>query len=1582
MNTQQKRNNGSASETIGPLEKAQKTQTPKGDLASMKASHAAFLQRQQRAIDKGIMEQRRYSTALNLIDQHYNRKGKSQVVTYSRAGPDHAPKFSCTIKILIPTGFYECSPQHGTTKKEARERASADLLEFIADEVDYSKMPNGAWIKDLTQEGIESNPGPIVFSQADAWTGTSGQLVTLNSTQATQANAIQMSVVNTAGQNGDERVSFNVIKPSGSMIFRLSQGQQSDIIYIPSGESASISVEITPASATVRWYITQLRGAGLTQLTAVTNFPSVQNTNVLNYPPLQNVNLSSVSTTSPIDTNITNSSLPIELTSGESLSVSLEQDSLPLWVTTYGPGRIENGYVARPNTPEDLLSDGDIESNPGPTDIIDPFMAFSKVPVVVTTSRNDEDKAGQANVFGAFMDEATTSGSFSAAMEQYLNGSESLETIESQHSIDISTAHTDDSTLYRNQHLDKLARHKSDVGRYFKYTVCVLGFPIDNEYNLLDEEFLGFEKSYNYDPSAHKQTTKRAPHPSQEQTQPARPVRPLPREQPTSTPVDLKKQKEEVVKRIANKFSGVGREKLISWLRVGKPSRGFVKVVANATFGAGWELLNDWDQYHLAVYCYLENVRDELQAVVLCTLDTQKGKYLKMENHSADLQAAKLHNKLMHAYNGNPLAALMEEVDQTDSWIKALMGDVRHLPRYTGVEAQATITNIVGQLNPNQSLLFEQDRLRGNIVRSDNEIVTNACVTLPSTNLIPRGYYIPGEAPPYQYDPYGARVTEINVAEYYSNPVQPTKLVEFVTLNVSNQQTSTWRKDNTMLSGFNMFDVINEAVNVLQKGLSLEEMILRLELMHGILSLRTSWRAIPASSWSVINPSFVPSRVDPVFEVNTSPIQGEDCGGNNPVYPWGGDSGTVAFHQTPATVPKDELESVVYMPSALLQAGRDGTEAIALFVASLTEYPACVPVLKQRGVFRVDSANTSPEIDVPFVPTEAWTRVPGRKVLHVILPRKVAQGNPTSRSEANGSLVVRPRFGPTATSEYGANSLMDANAVNAPYVSYKLTHYIYSWWQHFDITTIKNYIGRLGVAVGVSDVCYAMREVRNNLCQHFPAMYLRNINGTSNKPVYPTVPIQEKFLNQMHVRYYANHTVVSEPESRREGEVNYVKFPIFAPVSADYRIFETNLAVWNKVCLGLAMADNLKGEPLPLIPAHLGSYNSHFWDRLEIIASAASWSVFYSLSGMTTKAWDEGYSTTQNRWIQTRVRNTFCTAQVNGTIVPAVYEPMLRKIMEHMYERSPSLVHTSVSATPIELSHFGRWLPAQSYAQTFHFTDPDVNPNYEPEPFRCYTPVILPDIWIQYPAKNLFQFACSFPPPFGRDSLQGYAQGTDFVVHRNNRAGLVSPYIERSVLAVYPLNKGPNPDDKIKWNTRLWFLNPNMQAGNYSGDPTDELFPYIGTEDQQSGLYRPAGRMIFDFPGDNQAIGLPTMNTMCFPEMSANGDRIVPYLKANESTISVQACNRAQRLFATVWLLGNVYAEPSIQNYDYTGVDDCFAQIVKKELSDFREAASVDNTVISPDNLVMEAVDTVKSTNLLSQSTPIEQPATVVDSSA
>lgn len=124
---------------------------------------------------------------------------------------------------------------------------------------------------------------------------------------------------------------------------------------------------------------------------------------------------------------------------------------------------------------------------------------------------------------------------------------------------------------------------------------------------------------------------------------------------PVDPAVDKAQRRKLIVKRIAQRLRDQGSPGVLHWLEEHKPQAEFVRSVAAAMLGQHWQTKNKWSEVHLLFDEYLTGYEYEwMCGVKLLSLHPlHKEVMCQFKNAAALLAKSKLHNKVMHAYNGN-----------------------------------------------------------------------------------------------------------------------------------------------------------------------------------------------------------------------------------------------------------------------------------------------------------------------------------------------------------------------------------------------------------------------------------------------------------------------------------------------------------------------------------------------------------------------------------------------------------------------------------------------------------------------------------------------------------------------------------------------------------------------------------------------------------------------------------------------------------------------------------------------------------------------------------------------------------------
>ncbi|UUV42225.1 MAG: putative capsid protein [Hanko toti-like virus 2] len=229
--------------------------------------------------------------------------------------------------------------------------------------------------------------------------------------------------------------------------------------------------------------------------------------------------------------------------------------------------------------------------------------------------------------------------------------------------------------------------------------------------------------------------------------------------QPNVTPEEKRKQLRAVITRIVNKIRNGGSICFLHWLVAHKPRQEFVRAVVDKLLGSEWTNAREWTEVHLLADQYL--FASHTQEVYLLKLLTYYRRYpdvaLACPNTEAELAKSKLHNKVMHAYNGNidtPNETMgaqridtMVDVEQTPLVVPLMMAQPKTDNCILRNHDFAThLGQIWGLHNQHFNEYFESDRLQFKAQGRDNVVdPTVRDVTFPCSPLLPREFaFMPG----------------------------------------------------------------------------------------------------------------------------------------------------------------------------------------------------------------------------------------------------------------------------------------------------------------------------------------------------------------------------------------------------------------------------------------------------------------------------------------------------------------------------------------------------------------------------------------------------------------------------------------------------------------------------------------------------------------------------------------------------------------------------------------------------------------------------------------------------------------------
>jgi hypothetical protein len=909
--------------------------------------------------------------------------------------------------------------------------------------------------------------------------------------------------------------------------------------------------------------------------------------------------------------------------------------------------------------------------------------------------------------------------------------------------------------------------------------------------------------------------------------------------------------------------------KIVAFIDNKHYSKFLKRSIMNKIYGIDWESKEDYDQYQLYAYDYFNCVHRDQTIITLLSIDPKLAKFNSLfDNSAASLAAARSHNVQMHATNGNIFIKKFQEVEQLSDGFSFLKPQDSILPHEDLTELPNFLIDVPGTMNARSADLFNTDKLRANVISAANAISQNNVIPISNTCLLPRTYRPATPGVPLNVStllPYVSLQSSI----FYANQLEPTELGKEMSLQIKNNATSNWRRDNTSLSGFNNFDVTTMNTNVVTTGLSMESPLLKLDLTNSAVSYRVDHRYVPKSVFNAIDSFKVPVAQDSVLGMNDSPIATETCGGATAVFPFTGTPGTIAFHLTLQTVPPLRRSNAIFMGSGLLQSTWKPTEAISLTALKHAEYPSCIYTLTQATTDNATPAGNP--ANEKFVMMQSLIRVPGLTTIDIILPRRYSEQNPTNAGAAMGQAVVVPTTGSTVTTAYPvAYTPLDICFVGAGgLVEHNLCEYLYSWGLDYDVSSISMYLSNLANQVGIADTLKAVHEMNVTLTQLNPlligAVNANNANLTPDSQAAANVAL-------------SNHQILPVVPGN---------WPQTAPLASGYRINDCNITAYNKVMLNLAIAPDLTPEGSMMMPQHIGSVFCALWDRLLALRHTICHQVFYSIIGITKESWDTGFTNIEMKSIQRLLYDHFSTQNGRAMLLPSVNSKILDGLYTHLFDRQLHKVKVGI-INDIDVSVFGRFLPG-----SLNFA---ASTNLAGVPYTGLTPHLLPDVWVNLYCNNLPKHMVSFPPVGQEDSTYGFHD--NMVAYKLN--GAVGPFEHKdnNWTNTYPLTSLPDVKAEVRWNLRLWALQPVRTIATFTNAALAETFPANG-----AGLYQRATALDVN---EVRAPGILASNTTSLAVMNSGGERIIVFLTPVAATPLIRACQRLAPLAFPCWQCNSI----------------------------------------------------------------------------
>lgn len=304
----------------------------------------------------------------------------------------------------------------------------------------------------------------------------------------------------------------------------------------------------------------------------------------------------------------------------------------------------------------------------------------------------------------------------------------------------------------------------------------------------------------------------------------------------------------------------------------------------------------------------------------------------------------------------------------------------------------------------------------------------------------------------------------------------------------------------------------------------------------------------------------------------------------------------------------------------------------------------------------------------------------------------------------------------------------------------------------------------------------------------------------------------------------------------------------------DFLLGETDSLAWNKVACGLA---NVVGRPAlgSATPSLLGNSLTLYWTKILARQQAVTMNVHIGAIGWTTSTWNQAYQNNDLVTIRSLIRGHYTSAVLDG-LKPRKTSmgPRLASLFTALHGCSPT---TDVNG----LTVFDSIVAPRAVRQTIMALGPEVF-------LFNVCPVWLPDVWIHQTVRTVPRCFASYPPQNNADSTTGLVpRGYSTVIlgGNTNYGPMLRPTTARS--AARGVDTRDDTDEEI-WNARLTCILVQATFRDLSGTPVP-LTPVPGE-------FPKAMTPVPDYTAPTPAVGLRSSSTLWIPRLMDDGRYIYP----------------------------------------------------------------------------------------------------------
>nr|UUV42303.1 MAG: putative capsid protein [Vaasa toti-like virus] len=748
-------------------------------------------------------------------------------------------------------------------------------------------------------------------------------------------------------------------------------------------------------------------------------------------------------------------------------------------------------------------------------------------------------------------------------------------------------------------------------------------------------------------------------------------------------------------------------------------------------------------------------------------------------------------------------------------------------------------------------------------------------------------------------------------------PITPTVRSGLIEEQKQRDIGLTTKKGAVSLDGFANMDMVAIETDIPIAGLCLDQVALRAVLLLDGLAWRQGWECSPQAMLSLFDPNVLGMQIDPAFEVNSSPVFGESCGGTAaPEYPFGGGVGSLRIHLSLLSVAEEGRPTALYMPNGVLGAC-DPSKTFAIMLMLLSEWPSCL------FGYRVSSSpNPVPE-GYPegcsygnfHMASQSLVHVPGPRHLNIILPSQLA--DISGRNQPSTIQRWTIKSGPRATIALPANS--DIRYCGRPAANndwaYGLTDFIVSWIEDIRADDVLRVLNKLNEVMPLESALTAMRDIMVITCYQFPKLTL----GTQDAYPTPCRLDNRRFTTRVLMDYAAGSGLAGHQLQR--------DFPTAETFTGDFLTNAFDFVAWNQVILRLAHVNIADHVRMPVIRPEYVNKAVLMCNVARTILLAIPWHVMLQWQGAGCKSWLTHRVNMNSSWIPTLM--PLCYGELASTIeeslAPAGFcYPNIMWVMSGC--RPTTVTWTFENGASRPMTVYDRACYTGAVATVYDSAGVE---------FDGYVPTVLVDSWIHVMSKYVPRGWLPFPPPakIGAPTTVAIFDGMISSWLKLELAGVhyVSSLFLGPELEYYPTSTIWREEDWERWNKRLFISGPtafritDIRGTNLDGFNQEGKLPWLRCNNLR---------------GDDQyPIEQLGQSTLCVPHFNYDAKRVFVIMVAGDGDRINCTGSGTGHVDRAVWLRTGIQVG-EVHPYEIGAKDD-WKDFVKSTNLGFRTAKSV-----------------------------------------